>query len=465
MLRGAIYRSLRIATPIILSAQVGIRLVFPKPAIFPDLILFNLVGLLAAALAFFSPKFNDRFARTAIASAVLLWTLGSTFSTWNSFFEYQLLPNLTDFSYALFYPLMLGGIIRALSVNKKVLSLELLDTVIIALGASSVIASLLLRPAMVHLNGSAFSVFLSILYPTGDIVLVAITISLITLQRRSARTLILLIGATLFAITDLYFLLKSATTGYTFGQLTDDGWIFGLLLIGESLWHPGGEVEISDRVNSIATTFSLIASSTILAIAALKPNYFPAFVLIPGFATITLAFIRMALALRDARSVSTERELARTDELTGLPNRRRFLAELENFLTKEGTLLLLDLDGFKIVNDKYGHEIGDQLLKQVTTRFTRAIPDNVLIARLGGDEFGVIIYGPATLGTEIALAIRATTSYPFSLSVGEVTIGVSIGSVTSEGENPNKEELLRKADSAMYEAKRSNSGLVIWDTH
>jgi diguanylate cyclase (GGDEF)-like protein len=357
---------------------------------------------------------------------------------------------------------MLGGIIRALSVNKKVLSLELLDTVIIALGASSVIASLLLRPAMVHLNGSAFSVFLSILYPTGDIVLVAITISLVTLQRRSGRTLILLTGATLFAITDLYFLLKSATTGYTFGQLTDDGWIFGLLLIGESLWHPGGEVEISDRVNSIATTFSLIASSTILAIAALKPNYFPAFVLIPGFATITLAFIRMALALRDARSVSTERELARTDELTGLPNRRRFLAELEILLTKEGTLLLLDLDGFKIVNDKYGHEIGDQLLKQVTTRFTRAIPDNVLLARLGGDEFGVIIYGPATLGTEIALAIRATTSYPFSLSVGEVSIGVSIGSVTSNTGGSNKEELLRRADSAMYEAKRSGNGLVSW---
>jgi diguanylate cyclase (GGDEF)-like protein len=199
-----------------------------------------------------------------------------------------------------------------------------------------------------------------------------------------------------------------------------------------------------------------------LAIAALKPNYFPAFVLIPGFATITLAFIRMALALRDARSVSTERELARTDELTGLPNRRRFLAELEILLTKEGTLLLLDLDGFKIVNDKYGHEIGDQLLKQVTTRFTRAIPDNVLLARLGGDEFGVIIYGPAALGTEIALAIRATTSYPFSLSVGEVSIGVSIGSVTSNTESSNKEELLRKADGAMYDAKRSGNGLVGW---
>jgi len=127
---------------------------------------------------------------------------------------------------------------------------------------------------------------------------------------------------------------------------------------------------------------------------------------------------------------------------------------------KAAAFLLLDVDNFKIVNDNYGHEIGDQLLKQVTTRFTRTIPDTVLLARLGGDEFGVIIYGPATLGTEIALAIRATTSYPFSLSVGEVSIGVSIGSVTSNTESSNKEELLRKADSAMYDAKRSGSGLT-----
>ena len=465
MFRVAIYRSLRIATPLILITQVGIRLVFPKPAIFPDLILFNLVGFLAALLAYLSPKFNDRYARLAISGAILHWTLGSTFSTWNSFFDFQLLPNLTDFSYAIFYPLILGGILRALTVNKKILSLELLDTVIIALGASSVIASLLLRPAMLHLTGSPFSVFLSILYPTGDIVLVAITISLVALQHRNLRSLILLLGITIFAIADLYYLLKSATGNYTFGQLTDDGWILGLLLIAQSLWHHGGEIEISDRVNSIATTFSLIASSTILAIAALKPNYFPAFVLIPGFATITLAFVRMALALRDAKTVSTERELARTDELTGLPNRRRFLTELEEMCKKEGTLLLLDLDGFKLVNDKYGHAVGDLLLKQVTTRFSRAIPDEVLLARLGGDEFGVIIYGPANLGMEIALALRATTSYPYALSTGEVSVGVSIGSVSCDRSNQNKEDLLRKADSAMYEAKRGNLGFQNWKAH
>ena len=168
----------------------------------------------------------------------------------------------------------------------------------------------------------------------------------------------------------------------------------------------------------------------------------------------------MALALRDAKMVSEDREHARTDELTGLPNRRRFIAELELLRRKNGTLLLLDLDGFKAVNDSYGHEIGDQLLKQITVRFNRVLPNDVLIARLGGDEFGVIIYGNRNIGTDIALALRATCTYPFTLSVGDVQVGVSIGSVTTEGPTTTKENLLKRADAAMYEAKRTGVGLV-----
>ena len=215
MLRVAIYRSLRIAAPLILISQVIIRILSPNPAILPDLVLYNLVGLLASFIALTSPAFNDRFARVIITGAIVLWTIGSTFSTWNSFYDFQLLPTITDYNYALFYPLMLAGILRALSINKKILSLELLDTVIIALGASSVIASFLLRPAMLHLDGPAFSVFLSILYPTGDIVLVAITVALVTWQPRTARSLLLLCGILLFAITDLYYLLQSTTSSYS----------------------------------------------------------------------------------------------------------------------------------------------------------------------------------------------------------------------------------------------------------
>jgi diguanylate cyclase (GGDEF)-like protein len=451
----------RVGVFLLLISHLIIRVAFQLPSIVPDLIIFNLIAFLAAYIAWRSPKLNDRLARLAITFALFLWALGSTFSTSNSFYDFQISEKLIDFTYIAFYPLMIIGIIRALAVTKKVTALELLDTAIIALGTSSVISSLLLRPAQMRFDGQSYEVFLSILYPVGDLVLVATCLSLIILQHRSLRGLCLFLGVLIFALTDLFFLLLSATSGYEFAALTDDGWLLGLVLIANALYLHGGETEIPElRINTWATTFALIISSSILAYGAFRANYFPAFVLIISFITISLAFLRMALALRDAKMVSEDREHARTDELTGLPNRRRFIAELELLRRRTGTLLLLDLDGFKAVNDNYGHEVGDQLLKQITLRFNRVLPNDVLIARLGGDEFGVVVYGQRNIGNDVALALRATCTYPFTLSVGDVKVGVSIGSVTTEGPTTTKEDLLKRADAAMYEAKRNGTGYV-----
>ncbi|MEJ6574490.1 MAG: GGDEF domain-containing protein [Actinomycetes bacterium] len=431
------------------------------PSIIPDLIIFNSIAFLAALVAWQSPRLNDRLAKLAITLAIFIWAVGSTFSTWNSFYNFQISENLIDATYIAFYPLMLLGIIRALAVTKKITALEILDTAIIALGTSSVISSLLLRPAQMRFEGASYEVFLSVLYPVGDLVLVSTCLSLIILQHRSLRGLSFFLGISIFALTDLFFLLLSATTGYEFAALTDDGWLLGLALIANALWLHGGETEIQEqRINTWATTFALIISSSILAYGAIRANYFPLFVLILAFLTISLAFLRMALALRDAKIISEDREHARTDDLTGLPNRRRFIAELELLRRRTGTLLLLDLDGFKAVNDNYGHEAGDQLLKQITLRFNRVLPSDVLIARLGGDEFGVVVYGERNIGNDVALALRATCTYPFTLSVGDVKVGVSIGSVTTEGPTTTKEALLKRADTAMYEAKRSGAGYV-----
>ena len=451
----------RVGVFLLLISHLIIRVAFQLPSIVPDLIIFNLIALLAAYVAWKSPRLNDRLARIAITFAIFLWALGSTFSTANSFYDFQISEKLIDVTYIAFYPLMIIGIIRALAVTKKVTALELLDTAIIALGTSSVISSLLLRPAQLRFDGESYEVFLSILYPVGDLVLVATCLSLIILQHRSLRGLCLFAGVLTFALTDLFFLLLSATSGYEFAALTDDGWLLGLVLIANALYLHGGETEIPElRINTWATTFALIISSSILAYGAFRANYFPTFVLIISFITISLAFLRMALALRDAKMVSEDREHARTDELTGLPNRRRFIAELELLRRRTGTLLLLDLDGFKAVNDTYGHEVGDQLLKQITLRFNRVLPNGVLIARLGGDEFGVVVYGQRNIGNDVALALRATCTYPFTLSVGDVKVGVSIGSVTTEGPTSTKEALLKRADSAMYEAKRNGTGYV-----
>ena len=456
---GRTYSSLRIVAPLFLIIHLGIRLIFPEPTLFADLYLYNFVALFAALALFITPTFNDSWAKLSLAVAFLIWTFGSSISSWNSLTSIQLPSKITDYSYLLFYPIVLFGLSRALSVNKRILPLEVFDTLIIALGLTSVIAGIFLRPAMIHLNGTSFEVFLSILYPIGDIVLVAITVAYSLLQKKSPRIIFMLFGTSIFAFSDLYFLWSSSHATYSFGNISDDGWLIGLILISEALWNQGGEFEFNEKIVNYASSFTLALCIGVIGIEIAKPKYFPIFVLIPSLATIALAFIRMALAVRDARSVTTERELARTDELTGLPNRRRFLAELELLTRREGTLLILDLNGFKQVNDKYGHDVGDQLLRQIAVRFQRATTDS-LLARLGGDEFGVIVYGPRQIGEEVAAALKSTLTYPFRLQSGEVSVGVAVGIATTNGNIRNSEDLLRQADGAMYQAKREKLGLV-----
>jgi diguanylate cyclase len=177
----------RVVVFLLLISHLIIRVAFHLPSIVTDLIIFNLIAFIAAITAYKSPRSNDSLARVAISSAIFIWALSSSFSTWNSFYNLQISELLIDFGYIAFYPLMFLGVIRALAVTKKITSLELLDTAIIALGVSSVIASLLLRPASLLFSGTNYEVFLAILYPVGDLVLVAASLSLIVLQHRSLR--------------------------------------------------------------------------------------------------------------------------------------------------------------------------------------------------------------------------------------------------------------------------------------
>ena len=442
-----------------LLTHVVLRLTFSEPNVLIDLILFNFVGILAALIALTAPIVTDRKAALSIGYAQLIWSFGSIFSTWNSFFELQLPSGLSDFCYALFYPLIFFGVVRAFTLRIKTGALEILDTVIIAVGFTSVLTAFFLKPAMLTFEGSAFNVFLSILYPVGDIVILAMALVYLILNPISKRSLLLCCGLLSFSISDLFFLWLSINNKYHFGSITDDGWILGLLLISLSLSYTGGVAKNSERISSYAATIALIASGTLLGIAAVKPGYFPTFILIPGFITIALAFVRMSFALQEANSAGTERLLARTDELTGLANRRNFLAHLADM--KSGFIFLLDLDGFKKINDSLGHEAGDQLLKQVANRFTRAIPNDALLARLGGDEFGILFSGTPEEAMELGQAIRATLSYSVALPGEQVMVDVSIG-ITKFNSELTASELLHQADQMMYEAKRSKSGVMIW---
>ena len=242
---------------------------------------------------------------------------------------------------------------------------------------------------------------------------------------------------------------------FVFGSLVDYGWLLAFVLIAESCWHPSNDNKSKGGVSPVLITISVFLSATLLALLAIAPDNFPHFILIPSIGTLALAFIRMGIALHQARNIGDERILARTDELTMLPNRRRLISEIPNFASREGSLMLLDLDGFKPVNDSYGHEVGDKVLQQVAQRFSRALPSSALLARLGGDEFGVLVDGNNVAVMEIALALRATLSYPFVIDGDHISIGVSIGIADNDG----ADDLLLRADNAMYAAKRQALGV------
>ena len=175
-----------------------------------------------------------------------------------------------------------------------------------------------------------------------------------------------------------------------------------------------------------------------------------------------------AVALQNGQLLSelrrTHAELdhqAKYDSLTELANRKHFLAELDRVLTDDAigpesvTVMFLDLDGFKGINDRIGHHAGDELLRLVARRLQAAAGPQNLVARLGGDEFTILSTAQDVRTVDgLAEIVHEHLSAPFDLPGETVTVGVSVGIARSERDVASS-EMLRRADVAMYAAKSS----------
>jgi diguanylate cyclase (GGDEF)-like protein len=167
------------------------------------------------------------------------------------------------------------------------------------------------------------------------------------------------------------------------------------------------------------------------------------------------------------RSQAEVTRLAQYDSLTGLANRVQMLRSLEQAVAGtrgqpgECTLLMLDLDRFKTVNDTLGHPAGDALLRQVSQRLQRVVGDRGLVGRQGGDEFKVILPGrvDATELTQMAEGIISTLAQPYSIEGTLVVIGVSIGISACPRDGVTSDALIRNADLALYAAKGDGRGV------
>ena len=162
--------------------------------------------------------------------------------------------------------------------------------------------------------------------------------------------------------------------------------------------------------------------------------------------------------------------LAFEDTLTGLPNRAMFIDRLQQVLRQTRrsadpvTVMLLDLDRFKLINDSLGHPAGDQVLRDVASRLRDVLRESDTVARLGGDEFALLLPGsPPERVNQIVERVLRVLEAPILLEDQPVDVGASIGIATWPEDGDDADTLLRHADVAMYVAKRAGSGHARYD--
>jgi diguanylate cyclase (GGDEF)-like protein len=206
---------------------------------------------------------------------------------------------------------------------------------------------------------------------------------------------------------------------------------------------------------------SISADGALLALS-------PIFVVAIEFSLLMLPLLGVTALLiyQSTQQALRRAHEANHDSLTRLLNRRTFDNHLAGFLASHsddvrGVVLLLDLDGFKEVNDRLGHQTGDMVLIGVADQLTRSAPEAAVVARLGGDEFAVLIPDVGSEASTIALVeqLRTELTRPIVVDGFPLSVGVSIGLafIPTHGRTP--EDLLSAADVAMYRAKRYRTGV------
>jgi len=342
-----------------------------------------------------------------------------------------------------------------------------LDGAIAGLAIAAVAGVVWFEPVL-HISGRPFQAAVDLAYPVCDLVLIVLLAAGLAPHRfRPNRTTLLLMTGVAFSVVGSVVFLNQATHGtYRAGTLLGATWLLSFFFIGLAATVRDRRRIARVPVSSPTGIVVVPVVFGVVSLAVLADSIYEhdsSVVVILAIVALALVICRMAITLREVRQSMANYQDARTDYLTGLPNRRSFLERLESSLSAEpdtagGTgVLLVDLDGFKEVNDALGHTAGDDLLCVVAKRFAHRLGHRGVLARLGGDEFAC--YCPVSDEDDlvaIAHELAQTLTDPCVLDGTSVRVGASIGVASSGPDVTTNGELLRCADVAMYDAKRTH---------
>jgi diguanylate cyclase len=375
-------------------------------------------------------------------------------------------PAPSDVLYLLFYPCAYAMLVRLVGQHvREVHASVWLDGAIGGLTLAAVGAALVLDPVIATTHGTFASVATNLAYPLGDLVLIVFVFGVFALMgwRPGRAWTLILLGFSVTAIADSLYLFRVAEGTYRPGTALDALWPCGLALLAFAAWSPPRRRE-EGRPADVAVMLLPCIFGAVALFLLIRADYVHLGVVPETLAGLALlvGWVRFAATFNEVRKLSGIRDRqARTDDLTGLANRRQFYAQLNGAI--EGcrardasfALLMVDLDNFKELNDTLGHHMGDLLLQQIGPRMQSVMRGDA-VARLGGDEFALILRD-ASAAAATAERIQQALGRPFELDEESVSVQASVGIAVFPGDAQSTDGMLQRADLAMYQAKTDRS--------
>ena len=398
-------------------------------------------------------------------------------------------PSIADPLYLVGYPALAAGLALLVKDRSRVHHDygPLLDSATVTVGLSLLSWMVLARPTLASMHDSFGPAVVSAAYPIMDILLVGALVRLVSSpggRSTAFRYLLLALGLLITADTMSVVLGLYASNEFA---IADYLWLFSYVAWGAAALHPSMTAlsdPVADRdtrfrgVRLVAVVLATLISPAILTVHQVTGVSVDLWAVIVGSVVMfLLVVIRMSMAIEQ---IATAHEALETlqdelavqathDPMTGLANRTQSMRLLAGALgrsRRRGTtvgVLFIDLDGFKAVNDTYGHRAGDEVLRQVGWRMAEEVRDGDFVGRLGGDEFVVGIEDVVDEREAEALASRLIAAISREIPVDEtlsVHVGASVGVALGRGGETDVESLLHEADLAVYRAKAAGKGTV-----
>ena len=385
-------------------------------------------------------------------------------------------PSLADALYLAGCPLI--GLSLVLLVRTRTAArdrVSWIDATIVASGFGLLSWVFLMAPTATSNDLSWSGRLVALAYPTWDVLFLALLVRLLAGLGARLPALRLLAGAcALWLVYDTVYALVLQYGSYDQGLLMDVPWMLGFVLFGATGLHPSmaeltqpiaqPNTRLTRRRLALLTAASLIAPVLLLSQTVLAHDRVDGLAI--GSASMLLFVLVVLRIVGLVRQVEEQAEqlaaLARHDGLTGMPNRRTWDGELPVAMDRarrDGVPLsvaILDLDHFKRFNDQYGHQAGDRLLKSATAVWSRMLRTTDLLCRYGGEEFSVLLPDATSdQAAEVLERLRQVTPQGQSFSAG----------LASWDGREASEDLVARADRALYAAKATGRDRVVVDHH